>query len=263
MNQLLSYVQTMAILYAEVLICIAAASFLGLFAGWMMRRSRSQRELNHTGQLWETRYQKLEDTARSDAENLEEQLQSIANETKTLQATNRTLTDTLKKHDTNNQKARAESIELNRQHTETHDRLQRIIQHKDREILELGNRLNVNQAPAPRPGSNYGAAKFTPSKQRRAAVFKLNESDLNNADTIAISPSQFGSDAMDATVQMNLPSALGAKNGKSGANASHNTDELLDDTADLSGIGIEESTIAMDDDALAFAQRSYKSRNSD
>ncbi len=265
MNQLISHMQSMAVLYAEILLCIAAASILGWIAGWMMQRSKSHRQLARTTQLWEERYRKLEDTARHDAENLEEQLQSIANETKTLQATNRTLTETLKKHDTNNQKARAESIELNRQHTETHDRLQRIIQHKDREILELGNRLNIDPQPEPRQGSTHSTSKIAAASRRNApaAIFSLTEDDLDNADTVAISPAQFGNDALDATVQMDLPSSLATSASKAHPLASHDADESLDDTSDLSGVGIEESTIAMDDEALAFAQRSYKSRSND
>ncbi len=262
-NQLISYVQGMASLYAEILVCILAAGVLGWIAGWMTRRARGQHKLNAMTRSWEQRYHALESASRIDAENLEEQLQSIANETKTLQSTNRTLTDTLKKHDTSNQKVRAESIELNRQHTETHDRLQRIIQHKDREILELGNRLNIDHQSSSQSASTHNAFKSSHPTQLRASapVLTLTESDLNSADTIAISPEQLNNDVLDATIQMTLPSALSARMSNVSTQGTVDDDEFLDDTADLSGVGVEESTIAMDDEALAFAQRSHKGRS--
>ncbi|MFK7993144.1 MAG: hypothetical protein AB8B87_03340 [Granulosicoccus sp.] len=259
MKQLATQILSTATLYAEILICIAAASLLGWIVGLMMRSSRHKKRLHENTEKWEDRYRALEDSARDDAENLEEQLQTLASETKSLQATNRALTDTLKKNDTNIQKARAEAIELNRQHAESHERLQRIIQQKDREIAELGNRLNLNSDTKSNHGSYRNTASTTPSEKHS----ELLDSDLNYADTVAISPMQTAAEVMDATVQMSVD-ALPAGSTKEAANIStSDLDASLDDTSDLSEMGLEESTIAMDDEALAFAQRSYKGHSRD
>lgn len=253
MKQLALQIQNAATLYSEILICVVAAGLLGWIVGLMMQRSRHKRQLLSVNTKWEERYQLLEESARDDAENLEEQLQSLASETKSSQATNRALTDTLKKNDTNIQKARAEAIELNRQHTESHERLQRIIQQKDREIAELGNRLNQDAK-----GNKHSA---TPSSIAASTKFaELAEADLNNADTVAISPSQLSAEALDATVQMAVPNPSINSDKKQSPVVIHDADASLDDTSDLSDMSLEESTIVMDDEALAFAQRSYKGR---
>lgn len=255
MKPLALQIHSFVSLYAEILICIAAATLLGWIVGLMMQRSRHKQLLKDVNTKWDERYRSLEESARDDAENLEEQLQSLANETKSSQATNRALTETLKKNDTNIQKSRAEAIELNRQHTESHERLQRIIQQKDREIAELGNRLNLD-AKFDRSPDSTSIAPAIASSTRYAEIA---EADLNNADTVAISPAQFSAEVMDATVQMNIPSTADAASKKT-APVVTDADASLDDTSDLSDLALEESTIAMDDEALAFAQRSYKGR---
>jgi len=254
-KQLGSQLLNTATLYFEVLICVAAASILGLIVGLMMQRSRHKRSLSENNAKWEERYQIMESSARDDAENLEEQLQSLANETKSVQTTNRALTDSLKKNDSNMQKSRAEAIELNRQHTESHERLQRIIQQKDREIAELGSRLNLDIGSSDSVSSTTLAQPF-------AASTKLADTDLNNADTVAISPVQLSSDSLDDTLDLSNQLTANSKITGSKGNSA-NLEASFDDTSDLNDMGLEESTIAMDDEALAFAQRSYKSRSND
>ncbi|MFK7861687.1 MAG: hypothetical protein AB8B64_22925 [Granulosicoccus sp.] len=257
MKQLASQILSTATLYAELLICIAVAALLGWVVGLMMQRSRHKHQMTENNTKWEERYLTLEDSARDDAENLEEQLQSLAKEIKTLQASNRALTDTLKKNDSNIQKARAEAIELNRQHAESHERLQRIIQQKDRELVEVGNRLNLDSKAIHKPQSKQA----TPSNGQPAKLSELADTDLNDADTIAIAPGQITAEALDATVQMSVSPVASSK--ITPKIEATDFDTSLDDTSDLSDIGLEESTIAMDEEALAFAQRSYKGNGGD
>lgn len=258
-NLLVSQLQSAVVLYAEILACIVAAGLLGWLVGLMMQRSRHERQLSQSDAHWEERYDDLEKSARSDTENLEEQLQSLAKETKSLQATNRALTESLKKNDTNTQKSRAEAIELNRQHTETHERLQRIIQHKDREIAELGNRLSMDSHATRKASTAHRSTNTTLTAN--STTTDIAESDLNNADTIAIAPGQLPHEAMDATVQMSVSSSAHRFPDKKWTRAlTVDADELLDDTSRLNDFVLEESTVAMDDEALAFAQRSSKGR---
>ena len=256
MNLLLNEIQSAAILYAEILLCIAAATILGWFIGLMMRRGRHKKQLAETARSWEDQYRALEDRANSDADDHDHRYQTVLKEIKTLRLTNSALTDTIRKNDTNIQHARSEAIELNRQHTETHERLQRIIQQKDIEIAELGNRLNLVAADAHRAsGSMQSAQKPTVDNTSATDAY---EGDLNDADTMAVPPALLTSDALDATVQISVPQIANFAPTKTSGKGEPEQDPSLDDTADLSGIGIEESTIALDEEALAFARQSFK-----
>ncbi len=253
MNQITALIS----LYSEIIAFLVAASVISLFIGWMINRSSAKRHLNSTIEGWEKRYYALEETSRSDTENLEEQLQTLAGENKTQRNTNRVLTDSLKKNESSIQKARAESIELNRQHAETQERLQRIIQQKDREIAELGNRLNHNTGKQTSLGSTHIAPNISGTDAAKSR--RLHDTDLNHADTVAINPHE----PFDATVQMSAQD-LRNKSVFDDPPTAQTPDGTFEDTADLSAMvmdDMEESTVALDDEALAFAQHSVPSRH--
>ncbi|MFT6304205.1 MAG: type II secretory pathway component PulJ [Pseudomonadales bacterium] len=241
-----------------------------------------------TTKSWERRFRKLEEAAMVDTDSLEEQLQELAGEARTLKATNRVLTDSLKKNDATIQKARSEAIELNRQNTETQERLQRVIQQKEREIVNSGNRLNTEtDEPQDLQGSTYAASKSASVVSTAlGAAFnedldeefeatlsesidtglneQMHDSDetaMDNADTIAFSPS----DLFDATLQMSAEDFI-HKNSQLSLPADSEFDDLIDDTADVTGIFIDEmddSTVALDDESLAFAKRPFPVSNVD
>ena len=255
-NLLIEQIQNALTLYAEVLACIVAAGIFGWVVGLMMQRAKHKAHMRSTINEWEHRFAVMENEALVDSSHLEEQIQSLAKETRSLQATNVALSDTLKKNDTNTQKARAESIELNRQHSETHERLQRIIQQKDREIAELGSMINKGEA-ATRSRTSRPRSPGLASDQH--SVVSLTSRDLNNADTIAISPEQLAAETFDATVQMDfdIDKAANIKNSAK-ENVTSVEDLDLEETADLSDFSIEESTIAMDAEALSMARAPRK-----
>lgn len=246
-------------LYSEIAAFFAAASVLSLFAGWMIKRSSAKRKLAKTNRDWEARYAALEQSAATDTENLEEQLQNLASEAKTLQSTNRVLTESLKKNDTSIQKARAEAIELNRQYAETQERMQRIMQHKDRELADLSKRINLAGVKKSDAGSTHIAPNAASILNGHAS--RLQDTELNHADTVAINPIEM----FDATVQMSTPEFV-AKDNTTSIQSESSKDDILEQTADLSGImedDLEESTVALDEDALALAQRIYPVRSRD
>jgi myosin heavy subunit len=267
LTMFVNQIQPLFALYSDIIACLVAASVFSVFAGWMMHRSKARKQLTATVESWEKRYRALDDSARADAENLEEQLQSVAGEAKALQATNRVLTDSLKKNDTSIQKARAESIELNRQHAETQERLQRIIQQKDREILELGNRVNQSKVASVstvhRKGPKIVNAPVAGTVSNTARRDDMAEP--NYADTVAISSVE----SFDATVQMSAQELL-TRPGTDSPGSLSDQDDTLESTADLSGMTpaeieteLEESTVALDEEALAFARRSSSSARRD
>jgi myosin heavy subunit len=288
MNQIL----TLLSLYSEFIACLVAASVLSLFAGWMISRSSARKQLNSTTKSWQRKYRKLEEAASADTDNLEEQLQKIAGEIRTLKTTNRVLTESLKKNDATIQKARAEAIELNRQNAETQERLQRVIQQKEREIVDGANRPNSSRIPAAEENQELKGSTFTSTKNtidKNAALLVAFNDDLDDefeatlsnsidaglndlkpdteeaamshADTIAINSSEL----LDATLQMSADDFI-HQNSQLPLPADSEFDDLIDDTADVSGIFIddfEESTVALDDDSLAFAKRPFPLSNVD
>ena len=288
MNQIL----TLLSLYSEFIACLVAASVLSLFAGWMISRSSAKKRLDAATKSWEIKFQQLEETASVDTDNLEEQLQDIAGEIKTLKTTNRVLTESLKKNDATIQKARAEAIELNRQNAETQERLQRVIQQKEREIVDGSNRPNSARTPTTEENLDLQGSTFTSMKNtdvKSAAMhvafnddldddFEATLSDsidaglndlkpdteeaaMSHADTIAINPSEL----LDATLQMSADDFI-HQNSQLSLPADSEFDDLIDDTADVSGLfidDIEEPTLAIDDDSLAFAKRPFPLSNVD
>ena len=238
-------------LYSDLIACLAAACVLSLVTGWMLHKSRARKQLNATTRYWEKRHSDLEEMARTDAENLEEQLQSLATDAKAHQIHNRMLSDSIKSNDSSAQRSRAEAIELNRQHAETQERLQRIIQQKEREILELG--IRVNQF-GPGPGKAVSTLRSAlPSSADDTDI--LGEGEMTHADTVAINTT----DMFDATIQMSAHE-LHARREES------RSDDELEATIVINSseaIDMEEDTVALGEDVLAFARRSSKPNRND
>ena len=247
MNQIMPLLS----LYSEIIACLAAACVLSLITGWMLHKSKAKKQLNATTRYWEKRYSELEDMARTDSENLEEQLQSMATDAKALQIHNRMLSDSIKSNDSSAQRSRAEAIELNRQHAESQERLQRIIQQKEREILELGYRVN-QYGPDSGKGVSTGRSSFSSSADDTDTI---GDGEMTHADTVAINTT----DMFDATMQMSAHELL-AHRGES------RSDEELESTIVINSteaIDMEETTVALDEDVLAFARRSSNPNRKD
>ena len=238
-------------LYSDLIACLAAACVLSLVTGWMLHKSSARKQLNATTRYWEKRHDELEEMARTDAANLEEQLQSMATDAKALQIHNRMLSDSIKSNDSSAQRSRAEAIELNRQHAETQERLQRIIQQKEREILDLG--IRVNQfGPGPGKGASALRSTLSPSADD-TDIF--GDGEMTHADTVAINTT----DVLDATIQMSAHE-LHAHREES------RSDDELESTVVINNtdaIDMEEATVVLSEDVLAFARRSSKPNRND
>ncbi len=246
MNQIMPLLS----LYSDIIACLAAACVLSLITGWMLHKSKAKKQLNAATRYWEQRYGELEEMARTDAENLEEQLQSMATDSKALQIHNRMLSDSIKSNDSSAQRSRAEAIELNRQHAESQERLQRIIQQKEREILELGNRVNQYGAS---PGAGGAPDKRSSFSTSADDTDIMGDDEMTHADTVAIS----STDMLDATIQMSAQELLAHREGS-------RSDDELESTIVINSteaIDMEEATVALDEDVLAFARRSIQAES--
>lgn len=130
-------IDSLNFMIVEIVTCLALAALIGLAVGWLIRRSIAKRQLLKAEQAAKIRYQELEETSRLDAQNLEDQLQLLGSELKTLKGDHQNLNDSLRKSEDTLLQARDESIEVNQAQQESNKRLQTIIQHKDEEIARL------------------------------------------------------------------------------------------------------------------------------
>ena len=262
-NPILSDIQVVVSLYGELLLIIAAAAVLGFVVGRMISRSTYRKNMRSTVSKWESRYARLEDSARRDTDALEDQLHSLGRESKALQANHTALKKSLNKNDRNVQHARAETIELNRQQAETHARLQRVIQQKDLEIIRLGNRLSDQAGTA--------SSAMQGNSDRHHGLDdnndELTDGELNHADTVAILPEQ---NDLDETVQMTLDArtlqSLRRASEKGSTEESKqnkvSSEEASTSTApepDAASPALDDGTVVLDKNAAAFARRMYKS----
>lgn len=247
--QIVENLQAIGSLYAEILISLAIASILGLLIGLMMRRSVHKKILRRSDHDWAKMYSSLEKSSQADISNLEFKLESIAHDIRTLQATNRTLMTVLEKEELSAQQVSLQTIELNRQHVESQERLHVAMQRKDEEIKRLSDRVDEQLRDNLR------------TRRQSAVHDRITEIDVSQDETVAISPDQLTSELMDATVQITITNPTFSANS---ANLSDTGSADLDATySDFSHPSDSDefqndATMAIDKGALAFFRRRRK-----
>jgi len=212
-------------LRAEIAACLVAVSLLGLLVGWMMQRALSSRRLLDADAAWNARYVELERSCEQDVANMEDRLQSIAADMKSLREENRHLTDSVRKEVALAETARTESTTLAEQNAILQERLQDTLAERDREITRLHLRTASEESPADE------------LEPRRLASRQTNEDSLD--ETVRIDPSE-----LPAKVTTDRGIVANHKEG------SVVMGKTLDKTLDVGLLDTEESTIALDDEAL-------------
>ena len=273
-------------LFSEIIVSIIGVSFLGLFAGLMIQKSLGKRKLAGTVASWEDRLKQAEDDAKRDSEHLEDQLQSLSSEVKTLTERNRSLQDTLQENETVVHQTRTDAMELNRQQAETQERLQRIIQQKELEISELGDSVNDNKSvvtaaiggatASVTAGSVINKALAADKEQAIMDDTSVTETEdsltvnvedqteaLDNTipqqvdanseqnETVAFAPTMV--DTLDETARIGTTSPGREENGS----LDDPYDVTMDATAEMAdnSLNLEEATIVLDDEALSMARK--------
>ncbi len=236
----------------EILACLVAAGLLGLICGWLIKASLAKRKLARVEADWTKKHEALEARSQQDIENLEDQLQHMGEEVKTLTNSNRSLNESLQKNEASVYKSRTDAIELNRQQAETQERLQRIIMEKDEELnalksanndAELGKTAKAaglsaavaakatdvlksdaaNNDNIDAHANSLAAKREAWERERRALAETLPE----DQQTVALDQNDIPNDNFDKTVKLDT---------------SHIGSDKLDDTDQM-----EDSTIALDD----------------
>ena len=130
-------IDSLNFMLVEIVACLAIAALLGLFVGWMIRRALAKRHAAKAALQANEKYKELEKTSLQDSKNLEDQIQTLGDELKSVKNNNQSLNTSLKDTESSIHQARSESIELNQAQLETNERLQAIIRSKDKEISQL------------------------------------------------------------------------------------------------------------------------------
>ena len=234
-------------LRAEIAVCLFAVSLIGLFAGWMLHRVRAARRLGRTVAALEARHAEIEANARRDVDNLEERLQSLGEELRALKAENRELrAGPDGGNDASLEAARAESIELNRRHVETQERLQRIIREREREIatLRAGLAAGVPHDREPDATADTAAGPETVGAEGLDETVRLDP---------ALLPVQRSRRPADVRALRPVPEPGDAR-GETPDEASASLDETLESTVDVAFLDGEEATIALDEETLSLVR---------
>lgn len=193
-------------LLVEIIACLAIAALLGLFVGWMIRRAIAKKQAAKAELKANERYKELEKVSAQDAKNLEDQLQALGGQLKSVKTNNKNLNTTLKDTENSIHQARSESIELNQAQLETNERLQAIIRSKDKEISRLMQATSSNNSNLAAAAVGVGASA--------ALVSKV--ASTSNSDTD-------GNETLDATTvlkgRMNRPEAAESGQTAQGENA--------------------------------------------
>ena len=260
----------MLTLHAEIAACLIGVALLGLLCGWMMQRARARRHLRETVRFWERRYAELEQSGRQDEANLEERLQALGAEIRTLNADNRALREEARGREESSGSVRAEAIEQNRRQAETQERLQRIIREREREIAALRSSLEARgvtvQTLAPVaavPVADDAAPtapieRVAPPEDLAAAAEALDE-------TMRIDPTQLpDARALEAANERLSITPVASVDGastratapaRSGASAEGSPlDDSLDSTIEVAMLDADEATVALDDETLALVR---------
>lgn len=241
-------------LRAEIAACLFAVSLLGLLAGWMMQRARAARRLRRTVSALERRHADAERGAQRDIENLEERLQSLGEELRTLSAENRELRET-PRDDASLDAARAESLEMNRRQVEAQERLQRIVREREREIAALRAELaERDPAVGPLAGADAGSNADVAAGGEPATGVAAAAPDGLDA-TVRIDPALLpmqrppsGGERLAAAVHPIHSAGAAADEG----GAAH--DDTLESTMDVAFLDGEEATIALDEETLSLVR---------
>ncbi len=257
---------------AEILGCLIVAGVLGLLCGWMIKAAGAKRKQAQIEAEWSDKYSSLKSRSEQDVENLEDQLQTMGEEVKTLTNSNRSLNESLRKNETSIYQSRADAIELNRQQAETQERLQRIIMEKDEELNALKNTTASSGLGTAAAAAGVTAAVTAKAKEalnpdaannenldaqvdsltaKREAWERerqsLSESLPEDQQTVALDQNDLPAEHFDKTVKLDT--------GRS-SQSFGDADNTLDDSSQL-----EDSTVALDDldDTLSMTDQSEDS----
>ena len=255
-------------LRAEIAACLFAVSLLGLITGWMMQRARAARRLRRAVASLEERHADAERSARQDVANLEERLQSLGEEHRALAAENRELRESARDDEASADAVRAESIEQNRRQVEIHERLQRIVREREREIATLRAGLagheredvpvadgaSVVAADAIVPEGLDETVRIDPSLLPVQLASRTGDARVADVHAIRPPPTETVVEASaDASDEMSEDTTIALVD-ETADDAAASLDDTLESTVDVAFLDGEEATVALDEETLSLVR---------
>lgn len=183
LSPLLAEWGSMKFLISEILLCLLAASILGLIIGWLCKAAFARDKLKHRDDAWRRKYKEREESLQNELTNTQQSAGALEGRIQSIEGENQSLNSSLEANKSAVHKAHIEVQQLSKRQRDTQDRLQKIITEKDREISRLqqesakgknrppralgfSSRKPAAQQPAPAPQSQAPAsAEERPAQQ--------------------------------------------------------------------------------------------------
>lgn len=152
---------SMKFLISEILLCLLAASILGLIIGWLCKGAFARDKLKHREAAWQRKYKEQDDNYRQQVSGSEQKFADMQSRFESNEAEKLSLNSSLEANKSAVHKAHIEVQQLSKRQRDTQDRLQKIIIEKDKEISRLQQESAQGKNTPPRP---VGFSSRKPSK---------------------------------------------------------------------------------------------------
>jgi len=162
LSPLLAEWGSMKFLITEILLCLLAASILGLIIGWLCKAAFARDKLLHREKAWQKKYREIEDEHEIKLKQSEKDSRTLTKRIGHMEKENHSLYSSLEANESAVHKAHIEVQQLSNRQKDTQSRLEKIIAEKDREISSLLKDSARGKASPPRP---YGFSSNKPAEQ--------------------------------------------------------------------------------------------------
>jgi len=162
LSPLLAQWGSMKFLITEILLCLLAASILGLIIGWLCKAAFARDKLQHREKAWQKKYREIDDENAVKLKQSEKDTRTLTKRIEHMEKENHSLHSSLEANESAVHKAHIEVQQLSNRQKDTQGRLEKIIAEKDREISSLLKESAKGKDSPPRP---YGFSSHKPTEQ--------------------------------------------------------------------------------------------------
>jgi len=151
LSPLLAQWGSMKFLITEILLCLLAASILGLIIGWLCKAAFARDKLLHREKAWQKKYREIDDEYAGKLKQSEKDSRTLTKRIGNMEKENQSLHSSLEANESAVHKAHIEVQQLSNRQKDTQGRLEKIIAEKDREISSLLKESTKGKDSPPRP----------------------------------------------------------------------------------------------------------------
>ena len=159
----------MKFLISEILLCLLAASILGLIIGWLCKAAFARDKLKHRDEAWRRKLAEREESLQNELKSTQQDAGILKSRVQSIEGENQSLNSSLEANKSAVHKAHIEVQQLSKRQRDTQERLQKIITEKDREISRLQQESASGKNRAPRPLGFSSRKPANPPKQQAPA----------------------------------------------------------------------------------------------